>query len=145
MNTSYISFKTQASHDAPEIQLVFWFDGVQVQDWPLTQELREFRHEFPDQDDQEHCLEIELRGKEPRHTLIDEHGTILSDVVAEIHSIALDDIELGHVFVEQATYYHDHNGTTEPLHDQFFGAMGCNGRVTLKFHSPVYLWLLENL
>lgn len=124
---------------------MFWFDGVEVQDWPLTQEPREFRYEFSDQYDQEHSFEIELQGKLPVHTHIDEHHMILSDVTVEIGSIALDDIELGHVFSEQAVYHHDHNGTTDPVRDQFFGVMGCNGRVTLRFHSPVYLWLLENL
>jgi hypothetical protein len=145
MSTAQISLRTQSSRDAPEIRLVFWFDGEQIHDWPLTQEPQEFRYEFPDLDDYQHCFEIEMRGKRPEHTCIDHDGNIMSDVVVEIHSVALDDIELGHRFSEQAVYHHDHNGSTDPIQDEFFGVMGCNGRVTMKFHSPVYLWLLENL
>jgi len=145
MATAQISLQTQASCDAPEIQLVFWFDGEQIHERPLTQEPQQFRYEFPDLDDQEHCFEIEMRGKLPEHTRVDPDGNILSDVTAEICSVALDDIELGHMFSKQAVYHHDHNGTTDAVQDGFFGVMGCNGRVTLRFHSPVYLWLLENM
>ena len=27
----------------------------------------------------------------------------------------------------------------------FFGNMGCNGYVSLKFATPIYLWLLEHM
>ena len=145
MTTAQISLKSQGSHDTPEIRLVFWFDGVRVDDRPLTLETQEFRHEFADHDDQKHCLEIELQGKLPKHTMLNAQGVIVSDIMAQIHSVALDDIELGQVFWEQAVYHHDHNGTTDPVQDRFFGNMGCNGRVTLRFHSPVYLWLLKTL
>ena len=37
------------------------------------------------------------------------------------------------------------NGTQESVDDDFFGTMGCNGTVRLKFSSPVYLWLLETV
>ena len=42
-------------------------------------------------------------------------------------------------------YRHDYNGTTDPFDDEFYGEMGCNGTVSLKFTTPIYLWLLENL
>lgn len=145
MTTASISLRTQASHDMPEIRLIFWFDGEQIHDQPLMQESQEFRHEFADLDDQEHCFEIELQGKLPHHTRVDQDGNITSDVVVQINSVALDDVELGHVFSEHTVYHHDHNGTTDPVQHQFFGTMGCNGRVMLRFHSPVYLWLLENM
>jgi hypothetical protein len=90
-------------------------------------------------------LEIELQNKLPEHTSIDESGNILSDRVIELQNISLDDIQLGQIFTQLATYQHDFNGSQPMIQDQFFGSMGCNGTVRLKFVSPVYLWLLENM
>jgi len=49
------------------------------------------------------------------------------------------------VFLDRAVYVHDFNGTGKFVNKQFFGEMGCNGTVELKFSSPFYLWLLENM
>jgi len=141
METSKISLQARGS--STDLSLHFWFDGCKISEMSLTPEWQDFVHEFPDEES-DHVFEIELCGKKSEHTVIDEQGTIVSDVIAEIGCIALDDIELGHVFSEQSQYHHDHNGSTDALQAKFFGIMGCNGRVILRFHSPVYLWLLEN-
>jgi len=47
--------------------------------------------------------------------------------------------------VKLAQYQHDFNGTGNPTIDKFYGEMGCNGTVSLKFTTPIYLWLLENM
>jgi hypothetical protein len=145
MSTAQISLQARSSSESSGLILDFWFDGERVSSMILTPEPQEFRHEFPDLDSQEHCFEIELRGKTPDHTKINDQGDIVQDVVAEISDVALDDIQLGHMFLEKTQYHHDHNGTTDPVQAQFFGSMGCNGRVKLRFTSPVYLWLLENM
>jgi len=145
MSTAQISLQARSSRESSGLILNFWFDGEQVSSMTLTPEPQEFRHEFPDLDDREHCFEIELHGKTPEHTKVNDQGAIVQDVVAEISDVALDDIQLGHMFSEQASYHHDHNSTTDPVQEQFFGSMGCNGRVKLRFTSPVYLWLLENM
>jgi hypothetical protein len=145
MSTAQISLQARSSSQSSGLILDFWFDGERVRSMTLASEPQEFRHEFPDLDDEEHCFEIELSGKTPDHTKINDQGDIVQDVVAEISDVALDDIQLGHMFLEKTQYYHDHNGTTDPVQDQFFGSMGCNGRVKLRFTSPVYLWLLENM
>jgi len=49
------------------------------------------------------------------------------------------------MFTELATYTHDFNGTKELTQEKFYGVMGCNGTVSLKFATPIYLWLLENM
>jgi hypothetical protein len=50
------------------------------------------------------------------------------------------------MFSEQAEYHHDCNGTAQQvILDKFYREMGCNGTVSLKFTTPVYLWLLENM
>jgi hypothetical protein len=46
---------------------------------------------------------------------------------------------------EVAAYHHDTNGSTGAVTDSFYGTMGCNGRVEMRFRTPIYLWLLENM
>ena len=145
MSTAQISLQARSSDITSGFVLHFWFDDERVGSMILATESQQFRHEFPDLDDQEHCFEIELHGKTPDHTKVNDQGDIVQDVLAEIRDVALDDIQLGHMFLEKTQYHHDHNGTTDPVQTQFFGSMGCNGRVKLRFTSPVYLWLLENM
>jgi hypothetical protein len=37
------------------------------------------------------------------------------------------------------------NGTSEVTEDKFYSELGCNGTVSLKFTTPMYLWLLEHM
>lgn len=103
------------------------------------------RHDLADADDADHVLSFELQGKLPEHTAVNERGEILQDRLVLIQDLAFDDIALGYMFTELAQYHHDTNGTTDSQVDQFHGIMGCNGRVDLKFSTPIYLWLLENM
>jgi len=102
-------------------------------------------HEFDDGQEGPHVLVFEMTGKLPSHTVLDAHGTITQDRCIMITDLAFDDIQLGHMFTAVARYSHDHNGTTEPITEAFYGVMGCNGRVTVEFSTPIYLWLLENM
>jgi len=49
------------------------------------------------------------------------------------------------VFIDHATYTHNFNGTQAETTDKFYGEMGCNGTVSLRFTTPIYLWLLETM
>lgn len=71
--------------------------------------------------------------------------TQMSDKSITIENIAFDDIELGQLVIDLATYTHNFNGSQDTIEDQFFGSMGCNGIVRIEFSSPVYLWMLENM
>ena len=118
------------------------FDGDLLFDQLVDQSV-EFRHEFNDGVDQEHTLAIKLCDKTHDHTRVDHQGNIIEDSVINISNIALDDIPLGYLATQTAVYQHNNNGNSEYVNDKFYGAMGCNGTVELKFNSPVYLWLLE--
>jgi hypothetical protein len=102
-------------------------------------------HEFVDSVDAPHVLEIEMMGKLPRDTKIDSQGKILSDRAITIENIAFDEIALGQLVTDLATYTHNFNGSQDTIQDQFYGSMGCNGIVRIEFSSPVYLWMLENM
>jgi hypothetical protein len=95
--------------------------------------------------DGEHELRFVLKNKTSDHTQIDNAGVIVSDARLIVKDLAFDEILLGHMVAEQAIYIHDFNGTKELIQDKFYEEMGCNGTVSLKFTTPIYLWLLEHM
>jgi len=114
-------------------------------DSQLGMDPTEIVHEFDDSAEKSRTLSIEISGKEPQHTKLNDQGEIVDDLVANIQGFKLDNIELGYVFFEKCQYHHDFNGTGDAIVDTFWGMMGCNGRVEFQFSSPVYLWLLESM
>jgi hypothetical protein len=143
VTTATLSFCAAAT--GAELRLIVRLDGTVIYDGYPTEKPALISHEFADQDDRDHTLVFEMRGKLPEHTQISDTGEILQDRVIEISDVAFDDIALGHMFMEQSRYYHNTNGSTDPVVEAFYGAMGCNGHVKMQFSTPIYLWLLENM
>jgi hypothetical protein len=144
METAQISFELSTSDAAVPLTFEVWFNDLCVFKTDHVTETQTISFEVPD-DDAEHSLRLIMSGKTHEHTRVDEQGNITQDATLLISNINFDEIELGQVFVDRAVYTHDFNGTGESINDQFFGEMGCNGTVELKFSSPIYLWLLENM
>ena len=113
------------------------FDTNHVIDQPLEWQVIE--------DEDDHELRFVMKNKTIDHTQIDEHGTIIQDTRITIQNLCFDEIALGQVFVDHAEYTHDFNGTKDSVTEKFYGEMGCNGTVSLKFTTPIYIWLLENM
>lgn len=90
-------------------------------------------------------LKFIMKNKTIDHTTVDEDGQIVKDARLNICNFYIDNLELGHTFLEQCKYYHDFNGTKDPVVDEFYGDMGCNGTLTFSFQSPVYMWLIMNM
>jgi hypothetical protein len=95
--------------------------------------------------DAEHTLKFVLKNKLPEHTQLSESGEIIDDAVIKITNILFDQIPMDSIFLQQAQYTHDFNGTQSIIQDKFFECMGCNGTVELKFSTPIYIWLLEHM
>lgn len=98
-----------------------------------------------DQLETEHSLELILKNKLSEHTTVTESGEIITDAVLKVTNISFDQIISDNIVFGQAQYTHNFNGTQSVINEKFFGTMGCNGIVELKFSTPVYLWLLENM
>jgi hypothetical protein len=94
--------------------------------------------------DAEHELRFVLKNKTAEHTKIDQDGNIVKDSWLTVSDLSFDEIQLGHIGTELAVYTHDFNGTGNQTQEKFYGTLGCNGSVSLKFTTPIYLWLLEN-
>jgi hypothetical protein len=127
-----------------------------IYDNPHVTTTDQISHEISDQD-AEHELIIELYGKLPQHTKIDDVGNIVKDALITVENFQIDDIDISLMLTNFPNtlyqdvpthiiqYCHDFNGTQPATINTFHGAMGCNGTVTLKFTTPIYLWLLENM
>jgi len=126
------------------VGLEIWLDDTQIYNTEHVSETVNFTHEFADTDG-DRRLRFVMKNKTQDHTTIDEAGNILTDCRICITKLSFDEIELGTIFVDQAVYEHDFNGTADTVHDKFYGEMGCNGTVTLAFTTPIYLWILENM
>ena len=146
MTTETIAFtcQVQATNNALALGLRVILDQVTIFENANVIENMQLQHEMSDADG-EHELTFELFGKLPEHTKITDTGEILSDAMLEINNITLDEINIDQIFQSLAIYRHDFNGTQAPADDKFYGSIGCNGTVTLKFTTPIYLWLLENM
>jgi len=122
-----------------------WIDQRKFLDVDHVKEDQKITVELADQDGAEHELRLVLKNKTAEHTQVDTQGNIITDARLQITDVAFDEIRLGHMFFEQAVYTHDFNGTGDTTHDKFYGELGCNGTVSLKFATPMYLWLLEHM
>ena len=140
MESATVTFDLIPTNQPLQVQVRF--DGKIVLDKEVEQQESVY-FDFNDDDAGEHCLEIELLNKTQDHTILNSDGQIIDDSSILIENIALDDIPLGYIATQTATYTHDNNGSGVTVVDAFYSEIGCNGVVQLKFTSPVYLWLLE--
>ena len=143
-NTIGISFELNTSNESAELGFEAWVDDEKFVDIDHVQGQQLIKIDIADTDG-DHELQLVLKNKTEAHTKIDVDGTIISDATLTVSNLAFDEIKLGHMVTKLATYSHDFNGTKELTQERFHGVMGCNGTVGLKFTTPIYLWLLENM
>jgi hypothetical protein len=145
METAQLSFELSTSDAAVPLAFEAWIDDECIFKTDHVTETVQINYDLPEEDDAQHSLRLIMNGKTQEHTRVDEQGNITQDARLSIAKVCFDEIELGYVFLDRVVYVHNFNGTGESVDDRFFGEMGCNGTVELKFSSPVYLWLLENM
>ena len=144
MDSVKFSCVVTPSNAAVPLGCEIWLDDLCVLNAEHVNTVTNVAHEFDDTDG-EHVLRIILKNKQPEHTDVDDSGQILSDAWLTISDISFDEIDCTQIITQKSVYRHNFNGTGADNEDQFFDAMGCNGTVELKFSTPIYLWLLENM
>lgn len=149
MNTIKLEFDIGTTDAEAKLGIKVTLDNQVIYDNSHVTNTYHMSHDISDED-AEHELSIELYGKLPEHTKIDSAGEIVKDAMLTVENFKIDDIDISSMLtangpVHLIQYHHDFNGTQPAIVDQFHGAMGCNGTVRLKFTTPVYLWLLENM
>ena len=143
-NTTTISGFIDSSDKKITLGTEVWIDDICVVNVEHVDRIVHFFHVL-EEDNAEHELRIVMKHKTPDHTELDNAGNIIRDAMLSISDIKFDEIALGQVLLNKAVYTHDFNGSQPPVDDKFFGDLGCNGTVSLKFTAPTYLWLLENM
>lgn len=126
------------------VGMEIWLDDQKLFDQDHIDQDYKIEHDIGD-DDGDHELRFVLKHKQSDHTQVDADGNIVSDATITVSDIRFDDIDCQYLTVKLAEYQHDFNGTGNPTIDKFYGELGCNGTVSLKFTTPIYLWLLENM
>ena len=144
MATSKFSCLVLPSNPEIPLGLEIWIDNTCVFDQNHVSNHCEVVHELDDADG-EHVLRITLKNKLPAHTQVDELGQIVSDAMITVDAVSFDEIDCTQIVQTHAVYRHNLNSTGPDIEDKFFSDMGCNGTVEMKFTTPVYLWLLENM
>ncbi len=100
------------------------------------------------EDDTENFLTIEYNNKDAKQDVVlGEDGLPVNDKRIEIHSITFDDIELDFFQLNDEETFNYKSIDPEGEDSTGFDAtkLSWNGRTTLKFTTPIYIWLLENL
>lgn len=141
---STISFDVSTSDQTAEIAVSVFIDNDCVFQTPHLQWPQKIQFSISD-DESVHELRIEISGKNDTHTTIDSEGNIVKDVVIQLSNFDMDGLDFNQLFQEKTVYKHNFNGTKDTIDDQFFGTAGCNGTISFRFTTPIYLWLLENM
>lgn len=94
-------------------------------------------------EDSPHLLEIKLLNKTDDDVIQSQDQTeIVKDMLLNIESISIDDIELGQIKWDESEFVAE-----DPVRPTLKNCvnLGWNGSYQLKFSSPFYLWLLESM
>ena len=145
MNTTAITFDLDSTNYSAKLAFEVLLDDTVVFATEHVAQAVTVAFDVADDDEGDHELKFVLKNKTHDHTVVDEHGNIVSDAMLSIANVSMDGIKLGYMFFEKTCYHHDTNGSQMMAEHEFFGAMGCNGFVSLKFSTPLYLWLLTNM
>ena len=144
-STVTISFVLGTTNTTVPLGFEAWVNNQKFFDTDHVQSSQPIQIEIAD-DDAEHELRLVMKNKLLDHTKVDLAGNIISDARLVITDLAFDEIVLGQLVADHAVYTHDQNAQLPtPVQDKFYSEMGCNGTVSLKFTTPVYLWLLEHM
>lgn len=144
MDTVKISFDVSTSSSDCPFSLEIWLDDLCLLQTKHIENLYKFAHEFAD-DEKEHELRIVMDGKTTEHTTVDDQGNIIKDATLTISNVVIEDLDMNQLFLDRCVYTHDFNGTQPKIEDTFHGVAGCNGTISFRFTTPIYLWLLENM
>jgi hypothetical protein len=100
-------------------------------------------------------LEIEFKNKSNFDTVLDADGNIIEDLLLNIDSIEIDEINLGTLLWTASEYTPNYPAeykiVTKAQGKELKSTvtncvnLGWNGKWVLPFTSPFYIWLLDNI
>jgi hypothetical protein len=144
MNKIKLSLDITNASEFHNLGIELWLDKSKFFDNTVSPGTHQVMHEFSE-NEADYEFKIILKNKIDEHTTIDDKGNIVADALIKIDNIYLDEIAIDQLVYQHAEYFHNGNNSYEIKPHKFYGNLGCNGTVSLKFSTPVYLWLLENM
>jgi hypothetical protein len=139
---STVSFDINTTNPDSKLGVEVWLNHQQLLDCTHVVALTPVTVVVDDNDD-EHELRVVLKNKTVNDTVVDAEGNIISDACLTVRNFKFDDIDADQLVSEQAVYRHSFNSDQPEILDEFYWIMGCNGTVSVKFSTPIYIWLLE--
>jgi hypothetical protein len=93
----------------------------------------------------DHVLGVVFKNKQADDTCgFQEDGTWMWDKMLHIEAVEMDDIDIETLVYSEGTYtYTDSTGTEQTVAGST--SMSWNGTWSLKFSTPLYIWMLERL
>jgi hypothetical protein len=145
MTTYQIACTIGTTDPAAKLGLEIWVDDAKLYaNEHVAETVIPLSFDLPE-DEAPHELRFVMTGKTTADTKIDNEGNIVKDACLTVTNVTFEEIELNQLLADNAVYTHDFNGSQAEVKDKFYGAMGCNGTVSLEYASPIYLWLLERM
>lgn len=140
-----LSFKIglSATYWDKKPQYTVLIDDVKVAEGVADSEISyvEFSHDLADETT--HYVKIRLENKSDSDVVeSDDKTSILKDMLLNIESISIDDVDLGQLKWDRSTFVAD--DPARPVMKNCVN-LGWNGTYTLEFSCPFYLWLLESM
>ena len=121
-----------------------WLNNNCIIDIEHIEQTTQWQTEIPEEPAAEYELRLVMKGKKSEHTQIAPDGTVISDPNVMFTKITVDDLDIDSFVRKLSVYEHNYNGNGEWTTANFAGSMGCNGTVSVKFFTPIYIWYLEN-
>ena len=145
MNTIPVTFNLDSSDYTAPLGFEVWLDDNQLLNIDHVTESQQVSLEIDNDEDGAHEFRLVMKNKTQEHTVVDDADNIISNAMLSISNMKFDQITMDYTFSKNSVYHHDFNGSDTAVEDKFFGNMGCNGHVAMKFTTPLHLWLLENV
>jgi hypothetical protein len=130
-----------ANVDCTDIMLEVYINNTNIFKTTAQQKIQTIVYDI-DEDPADHELKLVMSGKNSKHTVVDTNGQITSDVFFIINRLEFEELDMKEVFCQgYKGYTHSFNSAQPEFLDEFYGIIGCNGRIEFKFSTPIYLWL----
>lgn len=155
MDKETLHFKVGLSGTSEQKQPKFSIavDGNIVQEGILTQapNVTEYFEFDVSLTEEPHELQVSFLNKESADTIKDDSGNIVGDLLLNIDSIEIEEIDLGTLLWTASIYNPIYPSSYTDLDQRSIKDvkncvhLGWNGVWRLSFICPFYVWLLENL
>jgi hypothetical protein len=139
-----IELDISANKPCKDIFLTVLCNEVKLAEFPADTSVKTIAYDLEDAS-ADHVLKLVMTGKNSRHTQVDNSGQIIDDVYFSVDRLEFEGLDMREIFcLGHECYTHSFNGSRPEFLDEFYGQLGCNGVVDIRFSTPIFLWLNQH-